>query len=131
MRTLLFPVSFLQLAQQRSTHGFTQLASRFTNEASNSAALDELLPRARLRVLRHEIGAVVASSRSPHVAPPSAEPWKLSADVVQFAPDRKYLPYAFTEHGAILSAIGDLMHPKVSVPKRRPIGFTADLEKKS
>ena len=31
--------------------------------------------------------------------------------------------------GAILSAIRELMHPPV--PKRRPIGFTADLEKKS
>lgn len=36
-----------------------------------------------------------------------------------------------TEHdraiGAILSAIRELMHPKTAVPKRRPIGFTADL----
>ena len=40
---------------------------------------------------------------------------------------RKYLPYAFTEHGAILSAIRELMHPKVPAPKRRPIGFTANL----
>ena len=40
---------------------------------------------------------------------------------------RKYLPYAFTEHGAILPAIRELMHPKVPVPKRRPIGFTANL----
>jgi hypothetical protein len=30
--------------------------------------------------------------------------------------------------GAILSAIRELMHPKPPVPKRRPIGFTADLE---
>jgi hypothetical protein len=40
-----------------------------------------------------------------------------------------------TEHdraiGAILSAIRELMHPKVPVPKHRPIGFTADLEEKS
>ena len=47
----------------------------------------------------------------------------------------KYLPYAFTEHdraiGAILSAIRELMQPKAPVPKRRPIGFTADLEEKS
>jgi hypothetical protein len=46
---------------------------------------------------------------------------------------RKYLPYAFTEHdrtiGAILSAIRELMH--TTPPKRRPIGFTADLDKKS
>jgi hypothetical protein len=39
-----------------------------------------------------------------------------------------------TEHdraiGAILSAIRELMQPKVPVPKRRPIGFTADLEEK-
>jgi hypothetical protein len=39
-----------------------------------------------------------------------------------------------TEHdraiGAILAAIRELMHPKVPVPKRRPIGFTADLEEK-
>jgi hypothetical protein len=32
--------------------------------------------------------------------------------------------------GAILSAIRELMHPKVAVPKRRPIGFTAHLEEK-
>jgi ORF6N domain len=31
--------------------------------------------------------------------------------------------------GAILSAIRELMHPPV--PKRRPVGFTADLEKES
>ena len=31
--------------------------------------------------------------------------------------------------GAILTAIRELMRPPV--PKRRPIGFTADLEKKS
>jgi hypothetical protein len=31
--------------------------------------------------------------------------------------------------GAILSAIRELMHP--TPPKRRPIGFTADIEKKS
>jgi hypothetical protein len=65
---------------------------------------------------------------------------------------RRYLPYAFTEHGArfaqletrldkkltehdraigaILSAIRELMQPKVPAPKRRPIGFTADLEEK-
>jgi hypothetical protein len=30
---------------------------------------------------------------------------------------------------AILSAIRELMHPPV--PKRRPVGFTADLSKKS
>jgi hypothetical protein len=43
---------------------------------------------------------------------------------------RKYLPYAFTEHGAImasiLKAIRELMHPPV--PKKRPIGFTANLD---
>jgi ORF6N domain len=33
--------------------------------------------------------------------------------------------------GAILSAIRELMHPKVPVPKRRPIGFTANLDEKS
>ena len=33
--------------------------------------------------------------------------------------------------GAILSAIRELMHPKPPAPKRRPIGFTADLEEKS
>jgi hypothetical protein len=32
--------------------------------------------------------------------------------------------------GAILSAIRELMQPKAPVPKRRPIGFTADLEEK-
>jgi hypothetical protein len=33
--------------------------------------------------------------------------------------------------GAILSAIRELMQPKVPPPKRRPIGFTADLQEKS
>ena len=32
--------------------------------------------------------------------------------------------------GAILSAIRELVHPKGLAPKRRPIGFTADLEEK-
>jgi hypothetical protein len=44
----------------------------------------------------------------------------------------KYLPRAFTEHdqaiAAILSAIRELMKPKTPAPKRRPIGFTANLE---
>ncbi len=43
--------------------------------------------------------------------------------------DPRFPPYAFTEHGAILSAIRQLMHPPA--PKRRPIGFTADLSEKS
>jgi len=34
---------------------------------------------------------------------------------------RKYLPYAFTEHGAIMAATG----------KSRPIGFAADIETKN
>jgi hypothetical protein len=33
--------------------------------------------------------------------------------------------------GAILSAIRELRHPKVTVPRRPPIGFTDDLEEKS
>jgi hypothetical protein len=33
--------------------------------------------------------------------------------------------------GAILAAIRELMHPTTPAPKRRPIGFTADLEQKS
>ena len=33
--------------------------------------------------------------------------------------------------GAILSAIRELIHPKVPVPKRRAIGFTADLDVQS
>jgi hypothetical protein len=37
--------------------------------------------------------------------------------------------YVVRAIGAILSAIRELMHP--TPPKRRPIGFTADLEKKS
>ena len=55
----------------------------------------------------------------------------------------KYRPYAFTEHGAIqadnvlnspraiaaiLSAIRELMHPPA--PKRRGIGFTANIDEK-
>ena len=43
------------------------------------------------------------------------------------------LEYKLENHNeaiaAILSAIRELLHP--SVPKRRPIGFTADLEEKS
>ena len=50
----------------------------------------------------------------------------------RFAELEARLDKKLTEHdraiGAILSAIRDLMHPKVPVPKRRPIGFTADLD---
>ena len=53
----------------------------------------------------------------------------------RFAQLETRLDKKLTEHdraiGAILSAIRELMQPKVLVPKRRPIGFTADLEKKS
>jgi ORF6N domain len=53
----------------------------------------------------------------------------------RFAQLETRLDKKLTEHdraiGAILSAIRELMHPKVPVPKRRPIGFTADLEEKS
>ena len=53
----------------------------------------------------------------------------------RFAQLETRLEKKLTEHdraiGAILSAIRELMHPKGSVPKRRPIGFTADLEEKS
>jgi hypothetical protein len=45
----------------------------------------------------------------------------------------RFPPYAFTEHdqaiAAILSAIRELMN--TPPPKRRPIGFTADLGEKS
>ena len=51
----------------------------------------------------------------------------------RFAQLETRLDKKFTEQdraiGAILSAIRELMHP--TPPKRRPIGFTADLEKKS
>jgi hypothetical protein len=51
----------------------------------------------------------------------------------RFAQLETRLDKKLTEHdraiGAILSAIRELMHP--TPPKRRPIGFTADLEKKS
>jgi hypothetical protein len=44
--------------------------------------------------------------------------------------DPRFPPFAFTEHGAtiaaILSAIRELM--KTPEPKRRAIGFTADVE---
>ena len=50
----------------------------------------------------------------------------------RFAQLETRLDKKLTEHdraiGAILSAIRELMHP--TPPKRRPIGFTADLEKK-
>jgi ORF6N domain len=50
----------------------------------------------------------------------------------RFAQLETRLDKKLTEHdraiGAILSAIRELMHPKPPVPKRRPIGFTADLE---
>jgi hypothetical protein len=53
----------------------------------------------------------------------------------RFAQLETRLDKKLTEHdraiGAILSAIRELMQPKVSVPKRRPIGFTADLGEKS
>jgi ATP-dependent Clp protease ATP-binding subunit ClpA len=51
----------------------------------------------------------------------------------RFAQLETRLDKKVTEHdlaiAAILSAIRELMHPPV--PKRRPIGFTADLERKS
>ena len=51
----------------------------------------------------------------------------------RFAQLETRLDKKLTEHdlaiAAILSAIRELMHP--TPPKRRPIGFTADLEKKS
>jgi ORF6N domain len=53
----------------------------------------------------------------------------------RFAQLETRLDKKLTEHdraiGAILSAIRELMHPKVPVPKHRPMGFTADLEEKS
>jgi hypothetical protein len=53
----------------------------------------------------------------------------------RFAQLETRLEKRLTEHdraiGAILSAIRELMNPKEPVLKRRPIGFTADLEKKS
>jgi hypothetical protein len=53
----------------------------------------------------------------------------------RFAQLETRLEKRLTEHdraiGAILSAIRELMHPKAPVPKRRPIGFTADIEEKS
>jgi hypothetical protein len=53
----------------------------------------------------------------------------------RFAQLETRLDKKLTEHdraiGAILSAIRELMHPKMPVPKRRPIGFTADIQGKS
>jgi ORF6N domain len=53
----------------------------------------------------------------------------------RFAQLETRLDKTLTEHdraiGAILSAIRELMQPKVTLPKRRPIGFTADLDEKS
>jgi len=53
----------------------------------------------------------------------------------RFAQLEARLDKKLTEHdraiGAILSAIRELMHPKVPATKRRPIGFTADLEEKA
>ena len=52
----------------------------------------------------------------------------------RFAQLETRLDKKLTEHdqaiAAILSAIRELMQPKVSAVKRRPIGFTADLEEK-
>jgi ORF6N domain len=52
----------------------------------------------------------------------------------RFAQLETRLDKKLTEHdraiGAILAAIRELMQPKVTVPKRRPIGFTADLGEK-
>jgi hypothetical protein len=41
---------------------------------------------------------------------------------------RRYLPYVFTEYGAMLSAIRQLMSQPT--PKRRGIGFTAVIDEK-
>jgi hypothetical protein len=53
----------------------------------------------------------------------------------RFAQLETRLDKKLTEHdraiGAILSAIRELMNPTAPAPKRRPIGFTADLEEKS
>ena len=52
----------------------------------------------------------------------------------RFAQLEARLDKRLTEHdraiGAILAAIRELMHPKPPTPKRRPIGFTANLEQK-
>jgi hypothetical protein len=52
----------------------------------------------------------------------------------RFAQLETRLDKRLTDHdraiGAILSAIRELMNPKAPVSKRRPIGFTADLEEK-
>jgi hypothetical protein len=51
----------------------------------------------------------------------------------RFAQLETRLDKKLTEHdrtiGAILRAIRELMHPMEPAPKRRPIGFTAELEK--
>ena len=53
----------------------------------------------------------------------------------RFAQLETRLDKKLTEHdqaiGAILSAIRELMHPTATAPKRRPIGFTANLGEKS
>ncbi len=50
----------------------------------------------------------------------------------RFAQLETRLEKRLTEHdraiGAILAAIRELMHPKTPAPRRRPIGFTADLD---
>ena len=52
----------------------------------------------------------------------------------RFAQLETRLDKKLTEHdrtiGTILAAIRELMHPTVAAPKRRPIGFTANLEEK-
>ena len=40
---------------------------------------------------------------------------------------RRYAPYAFTEHGAIIQAIRQLMAPPPK-PARKPIGFQSEME---
>jgi hypothetical protein len=77
-----------------------------------------------------EHGAIMASTILN-----SARAVEMSVYVVRaFAQLETRLEKRLTEHdqaiAAILSAIRELMHSKPPGPKRRPIGFTADLEQK-
>jgi hypothetical protein len=75
---------------------------------------------------------------TPIASPPTPPDWGVCRSnhelARRFAQLETRLDKDLTEHdraiGAILLAIRELMHPRVPVPKRRPIGFTADLEEK-
>lgn len=95
-----------------------------------------------------EYGAIMASMilNSPHAVEMSVYVVRAFVQLREMSSSNRELARRFaqletrldkklTEHdraiGAILSAIRQLMQPTVVVPKRRPIGFTANVEEQS